>query len=51
MSDEFDPSFIEEWELYAKSLSHNLIEKCLKLAQMLEFPELNISEYVEKLTP
>ena len=48
MSNEFDP-FIEEWKLYAKSLRHNLIEKCLKLAQMLEFPELDISEYVEKI--
>ena len=36
-------SFIEEWELYAKNPSLSLIEKCLKLAQMLEYPELNIS--------
>ncbi len=48
MSNECEP-FIEEWELYAKNHSHNLIEKCLKLAQMLEYPELDISEYVEKI--
>ena len=31
-------SFIEEWELYAKNPSHNLIEKCLKLAQNARIP-------------
>ena len=48
MSNKSEP-FIEEWELYAKNHSHNLIEKCLKLAQMLDNPELDISEYVEKI--
>ena len=48
MSNKSEP-FIEEWELYAKNPNHDLIEKCLKLAQMLEYPELNISEYVEKI--
>ena len=48
MSNKSEP-FIEEWELYAKNPNHGLIEKCLKLAQMLEYPELDISEYVEKI--
>lgn len=48
MSNKSEP-FIEEWELYAKNPNHDLIEKCLKLAQMLEYPELDISEYVEKI--
>ena len=46
MSNKSEP-FIEEWELYAKNPNHDLIEKCLKLAQMLEYPELDISEFVE----
>ena len=48
MSNKSEP-FIEEWELYAKNPSHNLIEKCLKLAQILEYPELSISKELEKI--
>ena len=47
MSD-FDP-FAAEWITYAKSLQYTLVEKCLKLSQVLEFPNLDITEYVQKL--
>ena len=35
MNDEFDP-FVAEWKSYAKNPKLNLIEKCLKLAQIIE---------------
>ena len=48
MNSEFDP-FVAEWVSFSKSPKHDLIEKCLKMAQILEYPELNISQYVEKI--
>ncbi len=47
MSD-FDP-FVAELSSYTKNPRYTLVEKCLKIAQTLEFPDLNISEYAEKL--
>lgn len=47
MSD-FDP-FAAEWITYSKSSQYSLVEKCLKLSQVLEFPKLDITEYVQKL--
>ncbi|HJU13741.1 MAG TPA: transglutaminase-like domain-containing protein [Candidatus Nitrosotalea sp.] len=47
MSD-FDP-FVEEWIAYAKNPRYTLVEKCLKLAQALEFPDLDFAQYIEKL--
>lgn len=44
----FDP-FAVEWISYAKSPQYTLVEKCLKLSQILEFPNLDISEYIEKI--
>jgi len=44
----FDP-FVSEWISFAKNPNHNLIEKCLKLAQILEYPELDISKYIQKI--
>ncbi len=44
----FDP-FVSEWVSFAKNPNHNLIEKCLKLAQILEYPELDISKYIQKI--
>ncbi len=44
----FDP-FVSEWISYAKNPQYTLIEKCLKLAQVLEFPDLEISQYIQKL--
>ena len=42
-------SLISEWESFVKNDSHNLIEKCLKLSQILEYPELDISKEIEKI--
>ncbi len=45
---EFDP-FVSEWNTYAKNPQFTLVEKCLKLAQVLEFPDLQINDYIQKL--
>lgn len=45
---DFDP-FIAEWISYVKNPRYTLVEKCLKIAQTLEFSELDIFQYVEKL--
>ena len=47
-AEKFDP-FVSEWISFSKNPNHNLIEKSLKLAQILEYPDLNISKYVEKI--
>jgi regulator of sirC expression with transglutaminase-like and TPR domain len=45
---DFDP-FVAEWISHARNPSYTLVEKCLKIAQTLEFPALDISHYVQKL--
>jgi len=47
-AEKFDP-FVSEWISFSKNPNYNLIEKCLKLAQILGYPELNISKYIEKI--
>ena len=47
-AEKFDP-FISEWASFSKNPNYNLIEKCLKMAQILEYPELDISKYIEKI--
>ena len=47
-AEKFDP-FVSEWIYFSTNPNYNLIEKCLKLAQILEYPELNISKYIEKI--
>jgi len=47
-AEKFDP-FVSEWISFSKNSKYNLIEKSLKLAQILEYPDLNISKYVEKI--
>jgi len=47
-AEKFDP-FVSEWVSFSKNSKHNLIEKSLKLAQILEYPELNIPKYIEKI--
>ena len=49
MEKEFDP-FVAEWYSFAKNPNFNLVEKCLKFAQILEYPELDIKKYIEKIT-
>lgn len=48
MSEEFDP-FVAEWFSFVKNPNFNLVEKCLKFAQILEYPDLNIDEYIQKI--
>jgi len=48
MSEKFDP-FVAEWKAFATNPNLTLVEKCLKLAQILEYPELDVSKYIEKL--
>ena len=48
MNEKFDP-FSAEWKAFATNPNFTLVEKCLKLAQILEYPELDISKYIEKL--
>jgi len=47
-AEKFDP-FVSEWISFSKNPNYNLIEKCLKLGQIIEYPELNISKYIEKI--
>jgi len=48
MNEKFDP-LVAEWRSFALSQNYSVVEKCLKLSQMLEYPELDISKYIEKL--
>ena len=48
MSQDFDP-IVAEWLSYVKNPRYKLVEKCLKLSQTLEYPELSISDYVQKI--
>ena len=48
MSQDFDP-IVVEWISYVKNPRYTLVEKCLKLSQTLEYPDLNVNEYVQKL--
>lgn len=47
MSD-FDP-FVAEWNTFAKDTRYTLVEKCLKIAKILEFQDLSLTEYLQKL--
>ena len=47
-AEKFDP-FVSEWVSFSKNPNYNLIEKCLKLGQIIEYPELNVSECIEKI--
>ena len=48
MNEKFDP-FVAEWLSFAKSPKYSIIEKCLKLSQLLEYPDLNVDEYIQKI--
>lgn len=49
MSREFDP-FVAEWFSFVKNPNFNLVEKCLKFSQMLEYPDLDVEQYVKKIS-
>ncbi|HYL67219.1 MAG TPA: transglutaminase-like domain-containing protein [Nitrosopumilaceae archaeon] len=48
MSQDFDP-LVADWISFATNPRYTLVEKCLKLSQTLEYPDLNISDYIQKL--
>jgi len=48
MSQDFDP-IVADWVSFVSNPRYTLVEKCLKLAQTLEYPDLSINEYVQKL--
>ena len=48
MEEEFDP-FVAEWLSFVKNPNFNLVEKCLKFSQILEYPDLNVEEYIQKI--
>ena len=49
MNNEFDP-VTSEWRSYVDNPKLNLVEKCLKLAQILEYPNLDIEKEVQKIS-
>ena len=48
MKQKFDP-FVAEWVSFSNQSKFNLVEKCLKLSQILEYPDLDISKYIQKI--
>ena len=42
-------SLVSEWNSFVNSENYNLIEKSLKLAQILEYPELCMSKEIDKI--
>lgn len=48
MSKEFDP-IVAEWVAFSSDPKYNLVEKCLKLAQLLEYPKLDVQLYIDKI--
>ncbi len=48
MKQKFDP-LVAEWASFAADPTFNLVEKCLKISQLLEYPDLDISKYIQKI--
>ena len=48
MQEKFDP-FVAEWLSFVSNPNFNLVEKCLKFAQILEYPDLDIEQYIQKI--
>ncbi len=49
MQEKFDP-FVAEWLSFVTNPNFNLVEKCLKFAQILEHPDLDIEQYIQKIS-
>ncbi len=49
MQDKFDP-LVAEWTSFVRNPAYNLVEKCLKMAQILEYPELNVDAYIKNIS-
>ena len=45
---DFDP-FLAEWAAFAASARHSLVERGLKMAQLLEYPDLDIAAYAARI--
>jgi len=48
LEEKFDP-FVAEWMSFVKNSNFNLVEKSLKFAQILEYPDLDVDEYIKKI--
>lgn len=48
MNKEFDP-IVAEWVAFSSDPKYNLVEKCLKLAQLLEYPKLDVQLYIDQI--
>jgi len=48
LEEKFDP-FIAEWFSFVKNPNFNLVEKCLKFSQLLEYSDLDVDEYIKKI--
>jgi len=48
LEEKFDP-LVAEWLVFVKNSNFNLVEKCLKFAQILEYPDLNVDDYIQKI--
>jgi hypothetical protein len=49
LSQEFDP-LVAEWVAFVRNPNFNLVEKCLKFAQIIEYPELQIEDYIKRIS-
>ncbi len=49
MEEKFDP-LVAEWLSFVKNPNFNLVEKCLKFAQILEYPDLDVDSYIKKIS-
>jgi len=48
LENKFDP-LVAEWLSFVKSPNYNLVEKCLKFSQIIEYPDLDVDEYIKKI--
>jgi regulator of sirC expression with transglutaminase-like and TPR domain len=48
LEEKFDP-FVAEWFSFVKNPNYNLVEKCLKFAQILEYPDLDVEKYINEI--
>ena len=48
MDEKFDP-LVAEWFSFVKNPNYNLAEKILKFAQIIEYPDLEVDKYVQKI--
>ena len=49
MQEKFDP-FVAEWLSFVTNPNFNLVEKCLKFTQILEQSDLDVEQYIQKIS-